>query len=213
MQHVRAFEVRAGDDGEGCVVFAANNAAARRRGAGELGVDWEDVDSCRRAPAFDVHAPGPVPQTVLIAHGWWMECRHCQRKVSNDMASEPEEEGLDPDAFTPVDTADQRGVFCGQACAAEHFAESRARQAAQANLIELVEAKFPGAKVGRVHVYGTRLESSAPGDGVRCSAQFTFPGAKYGATFIFGDPRTHVSQEDVPVFLALYGGQLQAAGA
>lgn len=204
MKRLRAYTVHDGDDGC-CVRFATNSATARREGANELDTDWTGIDYCHRSPEFDQYAPGPVPPLTLIAAGWWFECHNCGRKVSNDMATDLEEDGLDPDEYAPV--ADGRRVYCCQACSAIDAAKRRSNLAAQAAMLEVVEAKFPGAMIQGVHVYGEKLEPSEKGHGIRCQASFTFPGAKYGATWIFGEPHTHVSTADIDAFKALYGSR------
>jgi len=185
------------------IVFATSNAPARRMGASELNLDWDSVESCRRAPHFDQYAPGPVPVDVMIEAGWRFACDRweCQQPISHDYIDDDGDE---------IDTAGSyivrgRQVFCTQECLARHDASMRARMAAKDALIELVESKFPGSRVTRVHVFHDRLEPSEPHRGAKCSANFTFPGAKYGATYIFGEGDVaHVSQIDVSAFEALY---------
>jgi hypothetical protein len=186
-------------DAFSCIVFATNSAAARRDGANELDSCWEDVESCRRAPSYDQYAPGPVPNDVLIADGWWFECHGCTTTVSDD--SFRAADGSVIDEGTYVVRAQQ--VFCSQECLARHDASERMNVDAQAALIELVETKFPGCKIESVHVYGNKLEASKPGHGVKCLAYFTFPGAQGFSEYRFGDG-PYVPKMDLESFEARY---------
>lgn len=195
---LKAYEVYDGGD-NWAIVFATNSATARREGANECNCEWEEVDHCRRRPALDQYAPGPVPPLALIAQGWHYECFHCSCRVDEDMD--------DVEADPHFDTWSEaqpvpRGqfVYCSPACAAIDAARRRGRRAAETALIELVEAKYPGAVAIHAHVYGDRLDTK-PG---HCSASFTFPGGRYPATYKFGDA-AWVSQCDVEAFEALYG--------
>lgn len=197
-----AFQIHDGDDGW-AIRFANSGVAARRQGAAEMGTDFESIEHCKRAPAFDQCAPGPVPASALIENGWTIECSQCEREVSNDMFDALADEGLDPDDFDIV-TEGQR-AYCSRTCQGEHHAWYRGRAAAKVALIELVESKYPGAEIKRIHVCGDKLESSEPGGGMRCLAEFLFPGAKFGATFVFGDKSVYVARADVEAFHAFYG--------
>jgi hypothetical protein len=184
------------------IVFAASNAPARRMGANELDLDWDSVESCRRAPHFDRYAPGPVPVEAMIEAGWRFSCDRweCQQPIAHDHINDDGDE---------VDTAGSyivrgRQVFCAPECLARHDASMRSRQAAKDALIELVEAKFPGAQVVRVHVFHDRLVSVAEERGKSC-ATFRFPGAQHLSTYHFGEGSTAwVPQIDIPAFEALY---------
>lgn len=197
---LKSYEVR--DDGEGycTIAFATNSATARREGASALDTDWESIESCTRKPEFDSYAPGPVPPLTLIEHGWWFECQHCGWRVSNNMAEELEDEGLDPEDFVPQ-PAGQHGVFCSAACAAESAAEKRLHERAEANLLEVFEARFPDAKVLEYRAYGTRLEPKEAR--VRKNwVSFKYPGAQWAAVWEFGCSHVDVPHDDVPAFNA-----------
>lgn len=198
MKPLKAYEVYDGDD-NWAIVFATNSATARREGANECNCEWEDVDHCRRRPALDQYAPGPVPPLALIASGWHYECAHCGCRVDEDM----DEVEADPHFDTWSDPSPvERGqlLYCSPSCLAIDAARRRGRRAAEAALIELVETMYPGAVATHALVYGERLDSE-PG---HCSASFTFPGSKYSATYKFGDG-PWVSKCDVEAFEALYG--------
>lgn len=209
-QKLLAFEVHDGDDGW-ALRFASTNVVARREGAAEMGMDFESVEHCKRSPKFDQYAPGPVPASALIENGWTIQCSHCEREVSQHMFDALADEDLDPDDFEIV-TEGQR-AYCSRTCQGEHRAWFRGRAAAESALIELVLAKYPQATIKRVHICGSTLERTEPGSGMRCLAEFLFPGAKYGgATFVFGDQSVYVARGDVDAFNALYGKSTNTQG-
>ncbi|ABO60539.1 hypothetical protein LA345_39190 (plasmid) [Burkholderia vietnamiensis] len=184
------------------LVFAKSNAAARTEGASELGLGWDDV-SAHRSAQFDHYAPGPVPIMALIDGGWTFHCHlhECQSPITREHHNDDGDE---------VDTAERaivrgRKVFCDASCAAMHDASKRRRAAAEAALIELVEAKFPGCTITRIHICHDRLEPTEPNHGIMCSAEFKFPGAKYGATYIYGEGNVaRVAQYDLEAFKSIY---------
>lgn len=184
------------------IVFATSNAPARRMGASELDLDWDSVESCRRAPHFDQYAPGPVPVGAMIEAGWRFSCDRweCQQPISHDYIDDDGDE---------VDTAGTyvvrgRKVFCTQECLARHDASMRARDAAKDALVEIVETIFPGAQVVRVHVFHDRLIPASEERG-KSTVTFRFPGATHLSTYNFGEGNTAwVPQVDVPAFEALY---------
>lgn len=69
-------------DGYACIEFAPSSVVARRKGSIELGIEFENVESCRRAYEFDKFSPGPVPQRVLFDSGWHLECAECSMVVN-----------------------------------------------------------------------------------------------------------------------------------
>lgn len=78
---LRAYSVQTEE--YGCVRFARSGAQARREGASEMDVDWESIESCRRAPEFDQYAPGPVPDRALWEAGWRLWCVECERTAEH----------------------------------------------------------------------------------------------------------------------------------
>lgn len=59
---LKAYQAREPYEGNCVVVFATNGAAARRKGASELEISFEDVESCNRMPSFDSYAPARCHQ-------------------------------------------------------------------------------------------------------------------------------------------------------
>lgn len=81
---LKAYSVQGCD--EGTIVFARHNIVARREGANELNLDFDQVESCRRAPELDGYAAqGRVPLRVLVEeHGWMTLCCYCEGRIFND---------------------------------------------------------------------------------------------------------------------------------
>lgn len=81
MKYKKAYQVDA--DEQSVIVFEHTNVDARRIGAQRMGVEFEDVLSCRRAAHFDqFHWTGKVPPEDLIEHGWWFECSYGYDRVT-----------------------------------------------------------------------------------------------------------------------------------
>jgi hypothetical protein len=191
MNRLKAYEVYDGGD-NWAIRFAPSNVVARREGANECGCEFNEVDHCRRMPELDQYAPGPVPAAALIAAGWSYKCSGygCSNPVFDDTEGK---------TFSATGTA-----YCCEACMAQDFARQRGRAAAEAALIELVEARMPGSKVTSVHVYGCRLESARPGAGASSIAYLNFPGGQYGAEWVFGEDGPRIHGDDLPALRALY---------
>lgn len=80
---LKAYSVQAEDCG--CIRFAKSNVVARRQGANELDVEFEYVQSCRRAPEFDHLAPGPVSNLELFNAGWQFFCDQCELRFAESV--------------------------------------------------------------------------------------------------------------------------------
>lgn len=198
MKPLLAYEVREPDEGHCVITFATNGAAARREGANELDCGFGEVEHCVRKPQFDQYAPGPVPHAVLIEHGWWFECQHCSRRVSEDMYQEAEDEGEDHDhlAITTIG----RAVYCSQRCVMSEFVERRAHKAAEAALIDYFSAMHPECSISGVWVSGAVLAGPDKFGHAQALLYFKFPGAEHNATFTFGDEHFRVARSDLPAY-------------
>jgi hypothetical protein len=166
------------------VVFAKTAVAARRYGANELDIDFESVESCRRAPEFDAYAEqGRVPNDVLLEHGWWFECYGCCRRIDSSLEGE-HDYGSRSRTITlkPVFSGDI--VYCCPSCKARDESDMRERRNAEAMAIsdfqERVLRRFPDAEfeahrqhayvAGRNGVYGVE----------QVIVRFGFPGMQIG---------------------------------
>ncbi|WP_343734601.1 hypothetical protein [Acidovorax sp.] len=190
---LKAYVVHEDDEGNCAVVFATNGATARRDGANELNLSFEEVASCRRQPAFDQYAPGPVPMHATLAAGWWHECGHCQCRFDEDGRMGYEDDEC-VDAFEPVQS-ETRATYCSTACMMAEWAERRARQKREHATIEAVFTRWPMA-ISAVGYERSDTEQYA---------RFTMPGLKYSVQWTPGESTVHVSQCDVDAFKSLGG--------
>lgn len=78
---MKAYMCSTDDPEQSRVVFARSNGAAKFPYARELDTDHASV-TVKRAPEYDVHAPGPVPISALLENGWYFECSCCLRRLS-----------------------------------------------------------------------------------------------------------------------------------
>jgi hypothetical protein len=201
----KAYRVDSGDDeGRGIIVFAARNVEARKMGANEFGLDFEEVGPCRRAPEFDGFADlGYVPDEELIKAGWWIECHECSTPIHGDY-----------DEFEPV--FEGRSTYCSAACRdaanRNYRMRRRANELGARVLRRQIGKRWPDAEVTRTHVYvcNGRIEQAL--------AEFKFPGSKFGsAKFVLRDrwdkdlPRLSVPRGDIPAWQEYENKVLQDA--
>lgn len=138
-------------DGGTVVVFAVTAVEARRVGAQQLDTDFEDVESCRRAPEFDRYVDmNRVPNEVLFEHGWWFECWGCEQRISDSLVGEWRYEGISREInLKPVFKGDT--VYCCPACKARDEKYKRIRREAEASAIAYFKQRllkrFPDAKI------------------------------------------------------------------
>lgn len=192
-----AYTVSEPGEGRGVVVFATGGAAARRKGAGELELTFQEVDSCCRSPEFDRYAPGPVPPLVMIDHGWWFECCHCGHHI-DIYAVDPDGDELDP-------VADGQSVYCSKAHMMAEWAERRERQARDDAAVEACAIQFHGLPISNLRgVRGGHHYKAGGRDTVAC-CEFDFPG-RTGmlARWDVGGDTVFVSRCDVDVWNALF---------
>ena len=193
---VKAYEVREPDEGNCVIAFATNNAAARREGGAELGVEFDEVEHCQRAAWADEFAPGPVPLSATLSAGWWHGCSHCQ--CTFDEAGRRNDADEDEDCceheFEPVESKGR--TYCCPACIQAEWAERRQRQAREHAAIEAAAIHFPGAENFRA--YGS-YDGAHEVDWV---VAFNAPGVKFGVRWSVGGKTASVSQCDVEAFIA-----------
>jgi hypothetical protein len=192
---LKAYSVQDGE--HGCIVFASNSATARRNGASELGCDWEDIESCRRAAWADTYAQDRrVPPLVMIEHGWWFECCHCECHIDSDR--EAYDDDGEPRALDPVE--DGNLVFCTPACRDADHQERAARKARKEAATRATIEKFPGVDV-------QWADDSEP-----ARVSFKFPGGKGVVNWTIGDDSVWVTNQDVEAWKA-FKASLLAQGA
>lgn len=193
---MKAYEVRDGDEGNCVIAFATNSATARREGGGELGLEFEEVESCTRAPWADQYAPGPVPLHACLENGWWFECSHCGLRFDEDGRRG---DGDRDDECEPVD--DGKAHYCSPTCKMEHWAEKRQRTHRQLAAIEAALTHWPMA----TGVIATECNKPWPSRGSEMRAQFTLPGVRYPVSWVPGCESVYVSQCDAEDFKRVYG--------
>lgn len=163
-----AYVVREDHDDRAAVVFAKNGAEARRIGGYQIGVEFEDVDSCRRAPEFDGYAEaGAVPPLVLIEHHWWFECDHCGHRITCDY------EGPDGEDLSPV--ADGDRVYCDAACQSAEWVRKRDIERRMNAVVEACTLTFHGLPITGLR--GVERYKHGTTETV-LSCEFDFPGRK-----------------------------------
>lgn len=211
MKPLLAYEVREPGEGHCVIRFATSGAAARREGANELDCGFNEVEHCLRRPQFDQYAPGPVPHAVLIEHGWWFECRHCGRRVTETMQQEAEDEGEEHEHLEVITDGD--AVYCSHSCVMEEFVERRAQKAAQAALIEFFSLMYPDCVIGSIWVSRAPLQGPDRLGHAQALLYFKFPGAQHDATFTFGEDCMRISPDDRPAFHAWRGNKMPTTEA
>lgn len=189
-----AYVVRDNDEGGTVVVFAKSAVAARRIGARELDIDFESVESCRRAPEFDGYASaGTVPNNVLLDHGWWFECSGCYRHISSDLDALYEyRDRIRSITLNPVFIGEI--VYCCPSCKTRYEKEQRIRKEAEAKAIDnfrrRVLKRFPDAVFveNSEHTrFNQHASASRRGGGIeQIVVSFAFPGMQIApATYCY----------------------------
>lgn len=231
MPNLFAYSVTDTDEETAVVVFAKMAAVARRMGANQLGISFEEVSSCTRVKDFDQYAPGPVPIRAYLAAGWWWQCRQCGMRFT-EVGRHIERTKSDEAAYQPFDPVEdgENGAYCCAACKMEEFAELRSDQAKIHAAIEAATIKWPMASGMHTTMLQSRsktLTKPVPWDGT-VGGRFPFRAGELGAdyfyevmvsmrlpklehpcTWVVGEQTMRVSETDAAVFKALYGVQDQ----
>lgn len=214
-------------DGDGAILFAANEAAARKRANRDMVLDVLDADDIKvsRAPYADAYAnSGVVPASVMIEHGWRLECAACGKTFDSDRLHEL---GL---PISGVEGQQHGAVYCSAAAKGRHLVQTariaRERHRFVAGLTEALLRTHPAARVldgpGTSHAYVTiEGDVAVLQEG---SISFTFPGMAHGpAHFVMRRglaphqrigpiaPRVECAFGDVEAFRAWARGEARAA--
>lgn len=165
-KNLKAYHVGEGSDGEQVVMFATNNAQARREGGNELNLTFEEVSFCRRAQWADEFAGQPfIPAQAYHDQGWWLYCNNCEKQLYED--AEDDDGNLLEIVYAG------RHAYCDQDCKG-----SREKQVADAN------AKGEAFKLKvlseRPNLTYTEFDIGWPK--ITMSAKFKFPGCQYGGS-------------------------------
>lgn len=202
---LKAYEVREPDEGNCVVVFADKSVVARREGAAELDCEFEEVESCTRAPWADEYAPGPVPLHASLAAGWWHSCCGCGCTFDSEgITSLHDEEN--PPAIDPVQDL-KRNNYCSAGCMMSDWQKRQEQKARDAAAIEFCLSRWPQA----LRVYPYRQGGGAGFNPDACTV--ILPGLKNNISWVLGSSTVSVSQADVAEFQRLYGTTQRAAQA
>ena len=227
MPDLFAYSVTDAEEDSAVVVFAKLGAVARRRGADQLGIVFEEVGSCTRVKEFDQYAPGPVPMKGYLAAGWWLQCRQCGMRFTKEGRHRERASGDDAayQPFEPIQDG-EGGAYCCAACMMDEFAELR-RDLAKVNAgIEAATILWPMA----TGIHTTMVQSRSPNrtqpvpwDGTaggrfpyrvgELGAEYFYevivsmrlPKLEYPCSWVVGEKTMRVSVSDAAVFKALYG--------
>lgn len=183
---LKAYSVQTDD--AGCIIFESNSASARRNGAGELGCDWEEIETCRRVAWADIYADvRKVPPLEMIAHGWWFECSHCGTRVSDDSADYDDDDNEIP--HVPV--AEGQAVYCSQNCLDAEHKDRAEREATIQAVKDAANSTFQNIEI--LHVGEVRPPRETES---RWQVTFKFPGGSGTAQWFAGDDLVSTNRSD-----------------
>lgn len=163
---LKAYHVGEGSEGEHVIVFATSGAAGRRQGGNELNLEFEEVQFCRRAPWADEFAGQRfIPAKAYHDNGWWLFCNHCETRLYEDAE--------DDDSNRRELVYDGQHAYCDQGCKDAHEQDI-------ANANAKGEAFKAKALQERPYLTFTKWNIGWPR--ITQSAEYTFPGGKYGGS-------------------------------
>ena len=181
---LKAYLVDTGDDEGAQIYFASTPGRAKAQAAGEDGIKFVEVGSCKRMPQFDQYAETGIPAKAYIENGWWFECWGCSLRCSEEMDEDVEDDEGNPIA---CDGPIYRGnaVWCSTQCQ-QRYDERKAEEKRLNDAdIAATLAKWPIAEDVRCFIRG---------DHARCVA-FRF-GAAREAHWKVGEAIVHVAGLD-----------------
>lgn len=187
MSNLKCFVVHDGDEGWS-IQFSTHAVKARRMGANEMNVSFDEVESCKRKPGWDKYAPGPVPILATMAEGWRWSCCHCERMICEDgpdwqEAEEIQKDGYSLETIAPYPTVIEWGgrIFCGPDCAASEIQERRLKAITKSALEE-----WGIAEVMRLYPEAQDITARSEASGFDpwwVDVSFKFPGGQYPAHY------------------------------
>lgn len=163
-----AYHVGENIEGGHVITFATNGATARREGANELGLTFEEVAFCRRVPWADQYAGQPfIPAKAYHDAGWWLSCDNCLTMIYDD------EEDADGKPLEMV--YDGQHVYCNQGCQDARINAMDESNERGDQFMRRVRELYPDLRF-------TSFRCGWPY--VRMTAEFTFPGCLYGGSLV-----------------------------
>lgn len=196
MSELKAFHAQGEEYGK--IIFAKSHVEARRVAAGELGCEFQEVESCRRLPMLDKYAAtGKVPAKDLIEnHGWWFECAGCGTRVDAenfDYETETHREAV----YAGED------VYCCHRCkSAEDHRIAEIKRLEEEVTVAALE-KWPGIAIVHANGHVNRFQ--------KAFVDFRYPGGKYSARWNLGEETVSVMAIEVEAWNAFASSLKQAA--
>jgi len=182
---LKAYLVDTGDDEGAQIYFASTPGRAKARAAGEDGIEFVEVGSCKRMPQFDQYAATGIPAKAYIQNGWWLECWGCHLRCSEEMDEDVEDDDGNPIACDGPIYRGHNGIWCSTQCQ-QRYDERKAEEKRLNDAdIAATLAKWPLAKIAM---------PSVRGDGKRC-VYFKFGGTQ-DAQWVIGETVVHIAQID-----------------
>lgn len=184
---LKCFVVHDGDEGWS-IQFSTHAVKARRMGANEMNVSFDEVESCKRKKIWDKYAPGPVPILATMAEGWRWSCCHCERMICEggpdwQEVEEANNEGYHLETIAPRPQIIEWGdlIFCGPDCAADEIKERRLRA-----ITKLALEEWGGDEVRRLYPEAEDISARSEARGFDpwwVDVAFKFPGGQYPAHY------------------------------
>lgn len=186
MPDLKAYLVDTGDDEGAQIYFGSSPGRAKARAAGENGIDFVEVGSCKRMPQFDQYAETGIPAKAYIDNGWWLECWGCNLRCSEEMDEDVEDDDGNSISCDGPIYRGRNGIWCSTQCQ-QRYDERKAEEKRLNDAdIAATLAKWPLAE---------HVQCFIRGDGKRCVA-FRF-GGEQEAHWKVGEGSVHISGFDV----------------
>jgi len=189
MKQSKAYQVQEPDEGTAAIVLAKSGAEARRVGANQLNIGFDDVDFCRRVGEFDKWAVrGKVPAESLLTAGWWFTCHQTGERVSLEDC---------PDLYI----SDTDGVYVNFGAYEADLKEFANRAIKRLSAIRKTRRKFPFAE--KINYSHSKMMHPNSRESIDCIS-FRFPGQTgQSATWLIGTDICFVSRCDNEVWCSL----------
>ncbi|MFC7515046.1 hypothetical protein ACFQUU_08525 [Herbaspirillum sp. GCM10030257] len=196
MSELKAFHAQGDEYGK--IIFAKSHVEARRLAAGELGCEFQEIESCRRIPSLDQYAAtGKIPAKDLIEdHGWWFECAGCSTRVDSDnfdYANEQRREAVYVDDV----------VYCCQSCKASEDARVAEIMRLEDEVTATALEKWPGITIVHANGHVNRFQNAF--------VDFSYPGGKYSARWNLGEETVSVVATELEAWNAFASRLKRAA--
>lgn len=203
----RSFVVTAPDYEEGAVVvFATHGLQARRLGASKMGFYYDETQYyAKREPKFDKWAElGFVPEKEFINEGWYIYSEFWQYRLNEPVTREQYEEieedhaGYMDGLYVPedlVESPNRRHIYFNMKEVEEEAYYLEGFRQAGAKFKRYVIDNFPDYRILKWNIDYPMITKTA---------EFIFPGSKFGGTIRWSDHDNPI--EEVEVYVA-YGDQ------